>query len=393
MAGWQIPLLLPVNRRRRLTAQTSTDRSLRSGAVSRLPLLILGLLALVTGVWAGMERLGWQTALPAQRLTSEHGPLMVCGFLGTVIGIERAVAVGARWGYAAPLLSGLAVLMLLSGAPDPFAPALATAAALALCGLALVIVRRLTAMFTVAQLVGAACWAAGNAQWWRGTAISTVVWWWAGFVVLTVAAERVEMNRFRRLSPVLTGVFWCAGAAIVAAAAAASLEINLSWRLFGAGSVVLAAWLLRFDHIWRQLTRPDLPRFTAVSLLSGYGWLAIAGILLLWSGNAAGAYYDAVLHSLFLGFGFAMIFGHAPVIFAAIVGVPVAYARRFYLHFGLLQLSLLLRLSGDLAIIAGQSSGLDLRRWGGLLNAVSLLVFFVNTATAIIQEQRTRASL
>ena len=32
-----------------------------------------------------------------------HGPLMVCGFLGAVIGLERAAALGRLWAYAAPL--------------------------------------------------------------------------------------------------------------------------------------------------------------------------------------------------------------------------------------------------------------------------------------------------
>jgi hypothetical protein len=44
-----------------------------------------------------------------------HGPLMVCGFLGTLISLERAVALDA-WSYAAPALQQRAAQRLKSGA-------------------------------------------------------------------------------------------------------------------------------------------------------------------------------------------------------------------------------------------------------------------------------------
>ena len=60
----------------------------------RFPLLALGIGSLFCGVWAGLLRFGW--SLPAGRanLIELHGPLMVFGFLGTVISLERAVALG-----------------------------------------------------------------------------------------------------------------------------------------------------------------------------------------------------------------------------------------------------------------------------------------------------------
>jgi len=44
---------------------------------------------------------------------------MVSGFLGTLISLERAVALKARWPYAAPLLSGLGDAALIVGGPGP----------------------------------------------------------------------------------------------------------------------------------------------------------------------------------------------------------------------------------------------------------------------------------
>lgn len=41
---------------------------------------------------------------------------MALGFLGTVIGLERAVALGSRWTFAVPLLSGGGAIVLVAGA-------------------------------------------------------------------------------------------------------------------------------------------------------------------------------------------------------------------------------------------------------------------------------------
>ena len=73
------------------------------------------MLALLTGLWAGLARLGWAVPLPRPGFSSLHGPLMVSGFLGTLISLERAVALGRPWAYAAPLLStGLLVALGLA---------------------------------------------------------------------------------------------------------------------------------------------------------------------------------------------------------------------------------------------------------------------------------------
>src|SRR5262245_50372842 len=63
--------------------------------------------ALLAGLWVGLTRLG--LALPGgmPALAEFHGALMISGFLGTVIGIERAVAIGPWWAYLAPLCSAV----------------------------------------------------------------------------------------------------------------------------------------------------------------------------------------------------------------------------------------------------------------------------------------------
>jgi hypothetical protein len=87
--------------------------------------------------------------------------------------------------------------------------------------------------------------------------------------------------------------------------------------------------------------------------------------------------YDAMLHAIFLGFVFSMIFAHAPIIFPAVTGRPLSYRRIFYLHGALLHLSLLIRIGSDLA------GNFFFYRWSGLLNVFAIVIFLANTAYGI----------
>jgi len=72
-----------------------------------LPFLFLAFLGLLAALWAGLMRLGWQLPALTPSLAMLHGPVMISGFLGTLITLERAVAMKQRWMYLPPLLSGL----------------------------------------------------------------------------------------------------------------------------------------------------------------------------------------------------------------------------------------------------------------------------------------------
>jgi hypothetical protein len=87
--------------------------------------------------------------------------------------------------------------------------------------------------------------------------------------------------------------------------------------------LALALWLLRYDIARYTVRKTGLTRFIAVCLLSGYIWLGLSGLLALrFGGVTAGFQYDALLHTLFVGFVISMIFGHAPIIFPAVLGKP-----------------------------------------------------------------------
>jgi hypothetical protein len=53
-------------------------------------------------MWAGLVRLGWNLPPLIPTLSRTHGPLMISGFLGTLINLERVIALNRKWMYAAP---------------------------------------------------------------------------------------------------------------------------------------------------------------------------------------------------------------------------------------------------------------------------------------------------
>lgn len=122
--------------------------------------------SLVAGVAGGLWRLGVAVPDPLSfawtgQVLLVHAALMICGFLGTVIGIERAVAVKHRAAFLAPLASGSGALCLVLGQQAAGAW-LGVAAAVSFLAVNAVVVRRQHAAHTLLLLVGAAAWVTGN---------------------------------------------------------------------------------------------------------------------------------------------------------------------------------------------------------------------------------------
>jgi hypothetical protein len=340
--------------------------------------MLLAVSALLFGMWAGLIRLGWVLPVLQPPLPMLHGPLMVCGFLGTLVGLERAVGTGLKWAYAGPALTALGAALALIGVPAPVGPLLITLGSLVTFTVLLTLVRLMPALFTVFIALGGLAWAIGNMLWLGGWPIPVAVLWWINFLVLTIAGERLELSRMLKLSPTVQGLFGAIVLVLLTGAALGAVDYASGMRLMGIGMVAAAAWLLRYDIARRRIKAGGVARFIGISLLSGYVWLAVGGVLaLLYGGVMAGPTYDAILHSIFLGFVFAMIFAHAPIIFPAVLHVPMAYTPRFYSHLVLLHVSLILRVAGDLIPYW------PARLWGGMLNVLVLLFFIANTGWAV----------
>ena len=353
----------------------------------RLPFMLAAALALATGLWAGLARLGWVIPPLAPHHPTAHGPLMLGGFLGALIGLERAIALGRGWGYLTPALAAASTVWTLLS-PD-WRPAawLLTAAGVAACAVFAAMLRRRDDLATRAMALGAAAWLLGNAQWAMSGMVLIAVPWWGAFLVLTILGERLELARVlapprrARVTFVLCLVLLIGGLLTAYAAH------GLGMRLYGAALVALAAWGLRWDLARRTLGASPRHRFTGLTILGGYFWLAVAGAcMLFWGEGLGGLTWDAALHALFLGFVFSMIFAHAPIVASVVLGRDLGYSPAFYVHVALLHLSLLLRVGGDLL---GSPDG---RAFGSLLNMVAIAVFLLNTLRAAVIGSAPEAS-
>ncbi|MEO8542590.1 MAG: hypothetical protein ABI434_03360 [Burkholderiaceae bacterium] len=359
-----------------VSAGRRTGTPLNLPPAGRFPLLLLGFVALFSGVGAGLARLGWPTPDITASSAAFHGVLMVSGFFGVVIALERAVAIARLWAYGGPLLAGLATATAVLGRADHAAWLYLAASVVLLAG-SLDIVRRQRALFTVTIALGAACWCVGNLLWALGAGAPVVAPWWLSFLILTIAGERLELSRFLQPSRNTQRLFF----AVLLLIGIGLAGIAQPWgpTVFALGLLALAAWLLRNDIARKTVQQHGLTRFIAVCLLAGYAWLLVGALVLLAAGQLApgSTSYDAIVHALGMGFVFSMVFGHAPIIFPAVLRVKVPYNQVFYAPLALLHGALAIRLAGDAV------GNFDLRRWGAMLGAVALLAFIVNTIAAV----------
>lgn len=351
----------------------------------RIPMLMVAFICLAYGIGSGLWRLGWHFPLPSTSLALFHGPLMVCGFLGTVISLERAVAIGVRWAYFGPLSAAFGGLTLISGLPWFVGVCLLTIASAILSIATVQIFIRQRALFTLILLLGSLSWLLGNLLWLGGLGFAQIVPWWIGFLVLTIAGERLELSRF--LPPSISSkiIFILIITLLLMGALLTTLSKDLNVQVLSTALLALAFWLLRQDVAKHTIKQKGLPRFIAACLISGYVWLLIGGLIGLFSQPLVpSSSYDAFLHTILLGFVFSMIFGHAPIIFPAVAKVKIPYHPTFYLPLMALHASLIVRIAGDFMLDPLY------RSIGGVLNAIALLLFVLSTVGAVIRSKRQK---
>jgi hypothetical protein len=197
------------------------DRKRRSYRALRFIPLAIAAMAMVIGLLTGLQRLGMlplaETLSPAEL----HGALMISGFLGTVISLERAMAMGRWWAYGAPAASAAGALALAAGHGQAGALAFVLAGATLSVTTVFVAARQL-ATFVIALAIGAACWFMGSMLWLMGQSTPEVAGWWLNFLILTIAAERLELSRLSRVSHASQIAFFVAILLLVAGASASS---------------------------------------------------------------------------------------------------------------------------------------------------------------------------
>ena len=99
----------------------------------RLPFLLPGAIALLLGLDAGLQLLDLPAVPVSRRLPDVHGILLVLGFVGTLVSLERAVALRRRLGFTAPALLGAGGLLLVPAATARPGQVLLVAGSSALC--------------------------------------------------------------------------------------------------------------------------------------------------------------------------------------------------------------------------------------------------------------------
>lgn len=350
---------------------------------ARLPLLLPAGVALLAGLDAALLLLGLPAPVDTDRLPLVHGPLMVLGFVGTLIALERAVALAHLLGYVAPALLGAAALLLVSPAPLSVGRWVLTVGCAALVLLYVPLWRRQRDDAVLVQLLGAVLALGGSMLWASGASVPQVVGWLAGFVVLTIAGERLELARLA-MGPAAGGRLVALACLVMAGAAADLLWPRAGGAVLGATLAALTAWLVVHDVARRTVRSHGLTRYMAVCMLAGYFWLATASaVWLLGAAADTGSGYDAVVHAVFLGFTLSMVMAHAPVILPAVLRRPLPYSPVLYVPVALLHATLVLRL------LVGDAYRVDLA-WqvGGAGNVVALLTFMVLAAWSSLRGGR-----
>ncbi len=336
---------------------------------------MLAALNLLAGISGGLARLG--LPMPTAPLAL-HGSIMVCAFFGTVIALERAVALQRLPGLLAPLAAGTGGL-LAWGAQSPAAAQIAwTLAAAVLVALYIHAGRsRAWSLHLTVEMAGAACWLAGTLIWAAGDPVAGVAGWVA-FLVLTIAGERRELMQMIRLPAVARALFVVAVAMLLLAVALSPVAADLAASLFWLACMLLALWLLRWDLAPRKWQAAGWPGHTAQCLTVGYLWLLAGALLGLYGVFSPGPLAATGLHAVLLGFVFAMVFGHAPIILPALLRLRPAYSGWARVPLWLLAASLLSRIhggaTGDVLWLAVAGAG----------HALALIGFAVVMVRAVV---------
>ena len=172
-----------------------TDRRIPPRAL----LLAPGGFALLAGLDAALVLLGLPAPVDATRLSAVHGILLVLGFVGTVVALERAVAAQRWWAYLSPISLGAGAVLLATTAPRWLGGALLLAGSAMLVVVYVPLWRRSADVAVVVQAAGAVLATGAALLWLRGVPVPDLLPWLCGFVILTIVGERLELARVAML--------------------------------------------------------------------------------------------------------------------------------------------------------------------------------------------------
>ena len=340
-----------------------------------LYIIPFALISLILGVMGGWIRLGWGFTIPSPVPVSQHGVFMVGGFLGTLVSLERVVTLHKKVLFLIPLSFGISVLFFLLGFPK-ISNILLMSGSLAYLGVCIYIFKKYKNEGDLLLSFGAIFQLVGHYTLFQTQSYPMTFAAWMLFFLFTIIGERLELTRFlpKKKFQKTELYFW-----LLVLTLAAAFYHNGSSGILNISMIGLAQWLIRNDISLINLKKKGSYKFLGISLFSAFIWLIITGLLGFLKGFLL---YNALLHAFFIGFVLNMILAHAPIIFPALLKINhKPFHPVFYLWLTALNLSLFMRILGDIFIIN------SLKMTGGLLNGLSFLGYLLTVGTLIIKHQ------
>jgi len=329
-------------------------------------ILLFAFVNLIVGMISGLGRMGWRIPLP--EAFAHHGAIMVGGFLGSLIALEKVIPLKKFGLFIGPLLSATSVIVIIAG-NFQYAVIMIIAASLLLQIVYGYYLEKQYSLYLLLALIGAMCWFFGNLLLLWKQFYAMVLPWWMGFLLFTIVSERMELSKFlpvtrrSRISLVsFLGLFL--------------LGIILPFHgigiyIAGLSLVLISIWLMRHDVVRLIVKLNGLAKFTGIALLCGYVALLLEGIFLITLRDVAFG-YDVIVHTFFLGFIFSMIFAHGPIILPGVLGLTVKpYHPLFYFPLVILYGSLFIRILADAMVLAS-----DFQKISGWFSAGGILFYF-----------------
>jgi hypothetical protein len=343
----------------------------------RLPIVIFAMFCLLAGLWSGLTRIGWNTALIP--ITPHHGAIMVGGFLGTLITLEKIIPLKRKILLLIPAFNALSVVFFFCGQPKvSFYILVVSSASLVIVFLHYFRIQRSSIYFLM--MTGAMCWLTGNILLLTKLFYPLAFPWWTAFALFIIAAERLELMKFLPVTKANKNMLVILLLTFI---------VGTLFSFHGTGNLICglslvgaSLWLMRNDVIALNMKKSGLPVFVAFSLFAGYTALLLTGVF-FFSLSDQWLTYDAVVHAFFLGFVFSMIFAHGPIILPGILGIAITpFSKILYLWLVLLQTSWLVRVFADVFL------AVETRKLSGALSAISILGYFVTMVIITLRSQK-----
>ncbi|HEX5171413.1 MAG TPA: hypothetical protein VFW11_19685 [Cyclobacteriaceae bacterium] len=350
----------------------------------RLPFMLLAFANLIIGMAMGLIRMGW--SFPVVPTAIHHGAIMVGGFLGTLILLEKVIPLKKKFLFAFPVINSLGLLMM---DPEFYYMGISCLIAGAV-GLLVVFIFYLKTqpkeLSLWLMIAGACCQIGGHIMLVSKQFYPLAFPWWMGFLFLVIVGERVELSKFLPVTQkdknalLLFSGFFLAGLF--------APFHGTGKYLSAAGVISVALWLLRHDVISIAIKKEGLTRFSAYALLTGCIALIFTGVFLIAFPDLPFA-YDAVVHTFFLGFVFSMIFAHGPIILPGVLGFSVKpYHPLLYVPLFTILCSLVLRILADITVLPYLT-----RLWSGWISVTSILMYFILLLSITIVKVRNAKTI